>query len=63
MYLLVEKVLCSLFFLQVWFDPQDCKSMMSTRAEAGVVYFVPMLCTVLHERTSSFHCYFFPEMP
>lgn len=29
-------------FLQVWFDPQDCKSM---KAEVGIVYFVHILCT------------------
>lgn len=46
MYLLVERK----FVLQVWFDPQDCKSMICIRAEAGIVYFVHMLCTVVHKK-------------
>lgn len=32
-------------FLQVWFDPQDCKSLISMKAEAGFVYFVRISCT------------------
>ncbi len=53
-------------FLQVWFDPLDCKSM---KAEAGIVYFVRILCTAplccTEERPPFSVCFFllFPEMP